>query len=597
MGVEGGGTHTTVVIMRQDGTVEKRIDAPPGNIRLLSDTELSILLSFVQAKTPAPSGICLAMAGVRTQADARRVKAAAARCWPGVPCLVTNDLESALAAAPIPSRAMQWPRVLVLSGTGSCCYGQDSAGNIARSGGWGHLLGDRGSGYYIGYQALRTVIENFDHSGKWPRLGQEFLRALQFNEPEDLIAWIQNAGKESVAMLAREVFVCAQRGDSLSKSILAAARTNLTNDALACARKLAGAATPVVFVLTGGILQHHPSFAQQIGRMLRQMRPGSLTLYAPLEGALGAACMARNHFMGTETCSCDTPPSSSTQPALSLKRDLEALALSPTEQRNPRSLALDRLKPVEIVELMLSEDALLHQALLKEKVHIAQAMDFIVRAFKQGGRLFYTGAGTSGRLGVLDASECPPTFRTPPEWVQGIMAGGQAALWSAVEGAEDDFAAGERAIAFRNITSKDVVVGIAASGRTPFIWGSFAEARRRKARTVLVACNPFLQIRREIRPNVVIAPNTGPEILTGSTRLKAGTATKLILNILTTGAMVRMGKTISNLMVDLNPSNVKLRDRAIRIIRELTGVDAATAQSALEKHHWVVKDTWQALRQ
>lgn len=579
--------------MRQDGTIVDRFEAPAGNIRLLSDTELANLLSFVHSRVPSPSAMCLAMAGVRTDADTRRLDTAAAHCWPNVPCRVTNDLESALAAAPVPSRACQWPRVLVLSGTGSCCYGRTADGFVARSGGWGHLLGDRGSGFDIAHQALRTVIEAYDHSGQWPRLGQTFLRALQFNEPEDLIGWIQGAGKEAVAALAREVFECAKKGDLLSKSILAAATTRLTDDALACANKLAGAQTPVAFVLAGGIFRHHADHAKQVCRALRKLRPGSLTVYAPLEGAAGAACIAKNGFHAIGACKTIHD----IQTNLSLKHDLKALALSPTEQRNPRSVNLDRLKPVQIVELMLSEDARLPEAILQEKRHLAKAMDLIVHAFKQGGRLFYTGAGTSGRLGVLDASECPPTFRTPPDWVQGIMAGGQTALWSAVEGAEDDFAAGERAIAFRNITVKDVVVGIAASGRTPFIWGAFAEARRRKARTILVSCNPFLHIKRDVRPDVVIAPNTGPEILTGSTRLKAGTATKLILNILTTGAMVRMGKTISNLMVDLNPSNVKLRDRAIRIIRELTGADELTAQTALEKHHWVVKNAWQALRQ
>jgi N-acetylmuramic acid 6-phosphate etherase len=203
--------------------------------------------------------------------------------------------------------------------------------------------------------------------------------------------------------------------------------------------------------------------------------------------------------------------------------------------------------------------------------------------------LFYVGAGTSGRLGVLDASECPPTFRTDPEMVQGIIAGGQRALWEAVEGAEDDPAAGARAIEYRGVNGRDTVVGIAASGRTPFVWGALREAKHRGAATVLLCFNPNVIIPRADRPTLVIAPAIGPEILTGSTRLKSGTATKLILNIFTTLAMVRIGKVLGNLMIDVKASNIKLRDRAVRIVRELAGVDYPTAEAALLKSQWKIK--------
>jgi N-acetylmuramic acid 6-phosphate etherase len=239
---------------------------------------------------------------------------------------------------------------------------------------------------------------------------------------------------------------------------------------------------------------------------------------------------------------------------------------------------------------MFREDARVGPALRRERGAIERGLRLIVAAFRSGGRLFYVGAGTSGRLGVLDASECPPTFSTPPEMVQGIMAGGPAALWSSVEGAEDDADAGARAVRFRGVDRRDVVVGIAASGRTPFVWGALGAARDAGARTVLVCFNPHLEIPRPLRPDVAIAPDLGPEILTGSTRLKAGTATKLILNAFTTLAMVRLGKVAGNLMVDLNPSNRKLRDRAVRIVRALTGADASAARGALERSRWVIQD-------
>jgi len=265
-------------------------------------------------------------------------------------------------------------------------------------------------------------------------------------------------------------------------------------------------------------------------------------------------------------------------------------APSPTEQRNPRSINLDKMSVGQAIKLMLAEEARVPKKLLAESKRIEQVVAAIVSAFRKGGRLFYVGAGTSGRLGMLDASECPPTFRTDPRMVQGIIAGGKDALWKSVEGAEDNAAAGKDAMISHHITSKDVVIGIAASGTTPFVWGALAEARKRRATTVLVCFNPLLKIPRKFRPAIVLAPNLGPEILTGSTRLKAGTATKLLLNIFTTLAMVRLGKVMSNLMVDLNPSNTKLRDRAVRIVSELAGTDHLTARLALEQQGWVIRE-------
>lgn len=246
--------------------------------------------------------------------------------------------------------------------------------------------------------------------------------------------------------------------------------------------------------------------------------------------------------------------------------------------------------------MMLKEDASVPKALLAERADIVWVVQKIIAAFRAGGRLFYVGAGTSGRLGVLDASECPPTFRVPREQVQGIIAGGQTALWSAVEGAEDDARAGVFAIHHRQIGKHDVVIGIAASGRTPFVWGALAAAKEGGATTALVTFNPAMNKLKQRVADRIIAPDVGPEILTGSTRLKCGTATKLLLNIFTTLAMSRTGKVISNLMVDLNPSNAKLRDRAVRIVSELTGAGPEKARAALEESEWVVKAAIKRLR-
>jgi N-acetylmuramic acid 6-phosphate etherase len=268
--------------------------------------------------------------------------------------------------------------------------------------------------------------------------------------------------------------------------------------------------------------------------------------------------------------------------------DAISVAGSPTEQRHPKSEHFSDLSIATAIELMLTEDTTVPPAILAEAEAIEWTVKKIVAAFAAGGRLIYAGAGSSGRLGVLDASECPPTFRAAPDQVQGIIAGGRTALWSAVEGAEDDPEEGRRAIAHRDIGADDVVIGISASGHAPFVWGCLDEAKQRSATTVLLTFNPAH--RDHPLPDRVIAPDTGPELLTGSTRLKAGTATKLVLNILSTLAMVQSGKVIGNLMVDLNPSNLKLRDRAVRIVCELTDADEEDAKLALEESSWVVRD-------
>jgi N-acetylmuramic acid 6-phosphate etherase len=255
--------------------------------------------------------------------------------------------------------------------------------------------------------------------------------------------------------------------------------------------------------------------------------------------------------------------------------------LRATERRHPASVAIDTMSPGELVALFAAEDATVPTAVAKAAPAITAALELVEAAFRAGGRLFYAGAGTSGRLGVLDASECPPTFGTPPELVQGIIAGGEMALRRPVEGAEDDPAAGAAELRARQVDARDVVVGIATSGGTPFVVGALEAAREAAARTVLMVCAEPPSRARAVS-NVVIHVDTGPELVTGSTRLKAGTATKLVLNMLTTGAMVRIGKTYGNLMVDLQASNAKLRDRGVRIVMEVLGVEREAARAGLE---------------
>lgn len=258
-----------------------------------------------------------------------------------------------------------------------------------------------------------------------------------------------------------------------------------------------------------------------------------------------------------------------------------------TEKRNARSRTIDRLSTLGVVEIINAEDARVAGAVRREGRRIAALVDAVVESFQRGGRLFYVGAGTSGRLGVLDASECPPTFGVRRTMVQGIIAGGRQALVRSIEGAEDRPEDGAAAVEKRRVGPKDVVVGIAACGITPFVHGALQKARLRGARTALVTCAP--EARGAIKADFIINPVVGPEVVTGSTRMKAGTATKLVLNTLTTAAMIRLGKVHGNLMVDLRATNTKLRDRAERIVMELTRLDRPAAKKLLAAADGAVK--------
>jgi N-acetylmuramic acid 6-phosphate etherase len=252
-----------------------------------------------------------------------------------------------------------------------------------------------------------------------------------------------------------------------------------------------------------------------------------------------------------------------------------------TEQSNPASASIDTLPTEEVLRIINAEDRRVAAAVELEIPAIARAVDAITAAFERGGRLFYIGAGTSGRLGVLDASECPPTFSVPAGMVQGIIAGGEAALSRATETTEDDPAIGVRDLAARGFTSRDVLVGIAASGRTPYVLGAVGEARRLGAVTVGISCTPDSELARAV--DIAITPLVGPEVVAGSTRMKAGTAQKLVLNMLTTGAFIRLGYVYGNLMVNVEPKNTKLVDRARRVIAEAAGVPYERAAELLDR--------------
>ena len=259
----------------------------------------------------------------------------------------------------------------------------------------------------------------------------------------------------------------------------------------------------------------------------------------------------------------------------------------PTEAINPSSLGIDKLSPGEIVDLMVSEDRKMLAAVQRERERIAVGVEMIASVLRRDGRIVFVGAGTSGRLGVLESAEMPPTFSTEPTLVQAIMAGGQNATFAAKEGVEDNYEEGARAITRFHPTKKDIVVGVSASGMTQFVRGALTRARKAGSRIIFVTCDPGTELQTFV--DLTIAPAVGAEVIAGSTRLKAGTATKLVLNMLTTGAMVQIGKTYGNLMVDLHTGSEKLKDRARRIVNIVTGMEYDEADKLLKKAHWNVK--------
>ena len=593
LGIEGGATRTSALLV--DGAndaVLRTVTAGPGNLRLLSGEALAALLAEIRSQLPvAPDRIGIGLAGVRTDGDRGRLGAAVAKCWPGVPAAVGDDLLLALDAA-------EWrgdcpAQVLLLIGTGSCCLGRHRDGAMVKVGGRGHVIGDRGSACDIAVHALRSVVTISDIQAGLPPLGADMLAFLQMNDPESLIEWSMHASKTELASLAQVVFeAAAMRRDEIAVAILKRAAERLSKDAVHCAERIARPDGKVQFVLNGSVLLKNTKFADGVVARINESWPQSEITRLTRPSVWGAVEMARKPG--------DAPAMRAPAPKTEAHGEPNAnfaswrpVSASPTEMRNPKSAHFSEMPISDAIHLMLAEDETIPAKILAQSAQIEWTVREVMRAFANGGRLIYCGAGTSGRLGVLDASECPPTFRTPSSLVQGIIAGGRTALWSAVEGAEDDAAAGKAAIEFRHVGAQDVVVGISASGHAPFVWGCLGEAKLRGATTVLIACNPAY--RGHPLLDCAILPDTGPEILTGSTRLKSGTATKLILNMITTLAMTHSGKVIGNLMIDLNPSNTKLRDRAVRIVREITGADEAAALRALEHNGWTIRAACESL--
>jgi N-acetylmuramic acid 6-phosphate etherase len=464
--------------------------------------------------------------------------------------------------------------VVLVAGTGMIVYGENATGDRARAGGWGHIL-DHGSGYDLAQEALRAVALAADGSDLSTGLSERMLDELKLEEPADLVGWVYAPGREvaDIAALAPVVLAAAEAGDLVATEVVTRAAAALTRADATIAHRLSLWEQPLPLVLAGGLLATNDFYRQVITQLVRVRVPQVQPVLPRADAAVGAALLALTALDHDLEPQIDIEPSAT-----------DAWA---SERRNFLTRDLDLHTNLEMVGLMHLEDRQAVAAVRPNLPEIARVIDAVAGRMDQGGRLIYVGAGTSGRLGVLDASECPPTFDMPPDRVVGIIAGGEKALTSSAEFAEDDRNAGRQDIAEMAVDQRDSVVGIAASGRTPYVIGALEEARRRGALTVALVCNlpaPMAQVADHL-----IAPLVGPEVITGSTRLKAGTAQKLVLNMLSTGVMVRLGKTYGNLMVDMRQQNVKLQHRARRIVAQACDISEAEAGVALSGSQGEVK--------
>lgn len=584
LGVEGGGTKTAWVLVEVTasgggGGTEFRIldqgKLPSSNLRLTTPERLREIFAELPKRVDR-AGVFLA--GCSTEGDRRSLTLICRDIWPNAKIVTGSDRHSGLAAA-----LDHGDGIVVNAGSGSSVTGR-RGDRIEKAGGWGHILGDTGGGYFLSIEALRLILREYDLRRGEMQFTAKILRALSLNNLDELVRWARTADKMEIAMLAPVVFEAAAGGDERVIEIVEEGARVLCDYTEAVASRLHLLAPKVALI--GGLFYRDSIYTHAFRRRLKKNLPDARVAVAERPPEFGAAWLA-----------AEMADTGTFQPKLS-EKEIENLAVALTEQRNPRSENLEKMGARQLVELFVEEEKFVQDALAGAIPDLARSIEIVTESLRNGGRLFYVGAGSSGRIGVLDASEIPPTFGASPDLVQGVIAGGISALYRSVEGAEDEESAGALAMRERGIKNKDVIIGITASGRTPFVLGALVCAKSLGAKAILLTCNPAIAGgadpcgARSSRPvgttnaDLTIALAVGPEVLTGSTRLKAGTATKAALNIISTGAMVALGKVRGNLMIDLHTSSAKLRDRAARIVANLTQSDYDSARRLLEAADW-----------
>jgi N-acetylmuramic acid 6-phosphate etherase len=610
LAIDGGGSKTEAVAFLPDGHVVAHVvlDAAlnPNGAALTVPQVLAELLDALgrEVSLELVLGVFVGLAGGSDPKVQANVESYVASVLPGAKHLqVTHD-----AVAALWSGIEQPPGLVLIAGTGTVAFGIDAKGAAFRAGGWGYLLGDAGGGYDLGQRALQAITAAHDGLGADTILTEQVLRAWSLRSVPELVPLVYRDGKQRMAALAPMVCAAAEAGDAVARRIVSevsAATAGLLRDVLQFAGERYDVRFPLPVVLVGG-LWRSPEINQAFeGHLLDTGLSSQLTLIRPsLPPVFGGARFFMdacglagdsafeanfNKTLATLTCVRDgalaataelkTRAVTTVKPCLKSQLDLGALG---TERDNPAMRDLDTLDSLTIVNLIAASNQEAISAVAAEAEAIAAAVEGIFARLSQGGRLFYVGAGTSGRLGVLDASECPPTFGVPHEKIQGVIAGGESALIYPAEGAEDVAQQGGLDLQARGLSAADVVVAIAASGRTPYCIGALQAARAVGALTVSVSCNKAALLSQWAE--LPIEVDTGPEMIAGSTRMKAGTAQKVVLNSLTTTAMIRLGKVFGGHMVDMLASNQKLKLRARRIVM-LAGelASEAAAEALLEQ--------------
>ena len=558
LAIEGGGTRSVAGFYLDDQLLGEAVAGPSNPLAYGPSATAGVIVELAARLIPTGQKevtVIAGIAGVVSSEVARTVAAQLASSSRLKSVVISTDLHPLLYAH-VPDS----PGILAIAGTGGSVLVHDGKGAFRRFGGRGPVMGDEGSAYQIAVAALRAVARAEDGVGPQTALQAALPPHLALMDAEALVPWSLSATKQELAALATRVAEVANEGDPVARDCICTQAERLAALVTSARRSLDGDDTVPLFT-QGGVVEHCDVFRQHFFERLGDeggMIPTALSLR-------GHAAVYR---MAHVPEPCDWCFRSSTA----------GESLSPTEGQSDTVPPLDTLDSKTLVDSMIAHEARVGRALAQQATVLARVTDVAGAALRAGGCIIYLGAGTSGRLGVLDASECPPTFGTAPEQVMGIIAGGESAIRVGVEGAEDDQDQGRADISALEPTSADMVIGIAASGTTPYVHAALGYARDAGATTVLLCCNPLVT---DVDCDHVIALPTGPEALPGSTRLNAGTATKVALNIISTGAMAQSGYIYQGHMVKMRPSNIKLRARAERMVQCLARCSEAVAHRLL----------------
>lgn len=563
--VEGGGTGTRAALVSATGIREAIHEGGPTNpsaygVHRAANRIASLARSVLAGRPAEDTALYAALAGA---ADAAVQKELAQRIGEQVglkSVFICPDLHAMLQ-----SNAENEEAILVIAGTGAAVLAGNQEGKLIKIGGWGAVLGDEGSAYGVAVAGLRVAARAEDGLAPPTTLVKALSQAAALPDFASFAAWIGEASKREIAALAPVVIAAAEDGDTQARKVVEEEACQLALRVRA-AHEQGALSEKATLLQYGGLLEGSTLFRNFFHEALAPL-PQLQKKFCAHRGLDAVAAL-------TKLTSC--PPWACCWEGTGKET---AKALLPETERRGSGKALDELSPAEIVERMQEADREAVEAVGDAGDMIAAAITHAGQCLQGGGRLIYVGAGTSGRLGVLDASECPPTFGVSPDRVVGLIAGGDRALRDSVEGAEDDFDQGAEELKALEPTPRDFVIGIAASGTTAYVAGALKTAEEAGARNALITSS----LTSPIPADYPIVLNTGPEVLTGSTRLKAGTAAKLVLNRISTGAMAQAGLVYKGRMIGMAPANQKLRQRAIRIVSELSGTTAEASQHALEQ--------------